>query len=455
MEANHSIALQKCSSASDHPGNERRGFVCHVSIRSICSDIAGPAVTFREQKLIQCREKMFRDRLRLWGMNDKNQRRALMNFRGVKSSTGNYVIVSDQRKARHLTIGTGLWIRLSIDARIHDALSTPKEFEPWQRALQGVLDWQKSLQDSAVEPSEVDQNLLRDDDDTFYKLLLDVTNAVFLANASPWFCKSATRRLEEASAAMDCHLKSTSRRSNPAVVLRAAQTLQILAGRRNSSEWHDMASKFLLKATAETLPACHPTLLLMKALILDGSVSEGLSILYELGFDIIQQNRGDLLATAFQYGVIRGALSVDRDAAIGSHADSMFAAESNIRGARRLYQLAELSRLKGRFAEAVHLAQEYLAQLPNLGSQHKFCAVEAWWSLSQSQRMQQDTTGEEESLLNALTVVLAVEGYTKHGVELSINVLQSLSDLYRFYERNSFQEKCEALRIEYPSAFEI
>jgi hypothetical protein len=395
---------------------------------------------------------MIRDRLRVWGMNDKNQRRALVNFRGVKRSAGNKDIVSKRQKVYYPMTGSDLWSRLSIDARIHDTLSTPKEFQLWQRALKGVLDWQQSLQESAV---EIDEDLLRDDTWTLHNLLLEIHDAVNVISASPWTCKSATRSLAKSSAAIASHLKSTSIRTTPLAVFRATQLLQILAGRRNSNVWYDTASRFLLKTTAEALPACHPTLLLMKAILLDGSVSEGLAVVYELGFGIIQRYHGEWSATEFQCEVVKGALYVDPHAAIGSHVDMICAAAKDSIDARRLSDLADLSSLKCRYPEAAHFAQRCLARLRKFGEQDSWEAVVAWRQLSFSHRMQRDVTGEEESLLNAHAVTLAITSDEAHGSELSTDVLRSVSDLYRFYGRNHFEEKCEALRMEYPSAFEL
>jgi hypothetical protein len=393
---------------------------------------------------------MIRDRLRLWGMNDKNQRRALVIFRGVKRSAGNTDIVSNQRKACYQMTASDLWSRLSIDARIHDTLSTPKEVQNWQRALKGVLDWQQSLEDSTI---EVNEHMLRADANTFYEMLWDIYDVLNMV-ASPWICKSATRTLEKASAAIDSHLKSTSIRNTPLAVFRAIWPLQVLVG-NPSSVWHEATTIFLLKTTAEALPACHPTLLLMKALLLEDSASEGLAIAYELGFGIIQRYHGESSATYFQCDVVNGALHVDPHAAIGSYIDMICAAAKDSNDAGRLYGLANLSRLKGRYPEAAHFAQRCLARLRDLGEQDSWKAVDAWRQLSYSQYMQRDVAGEEESLLNAHAVTLTMTRNTDHESELSTEVLRSVSDLYDFYEDNHFDETCEALRVEYPSVFEL
>jgi hypothetical protein len=395
---------------------------------------------------------MFRDRLRLWGMNDKNQRRALNNCRRVKFSAGNEDVVSDKRRARHRMTASDLWIRLSIDARIHNTLSTSKKNRYWQRALKGVFDWHQSLQDSTV---EVDEGLLRDDPRTFHDLFLDMYRAVNAVSVSPWTCKSATRKLQNASAAIDSHMRSTSIRNTPLTLLVVIRPLQALANRRNFDEWHDTASRFLLKTTAENLPACHPTLLLIKALLLDDAASEWLAIVYELGSDIIQRYYGRSFAESFQFDVVSGALCINPDAAIGSHIDMMCAAARNSNDAGRLLQLADLYYLKGRYPEAAYFAQRCLTRLRDIGEMDSWDAVDVWWQLSNSQRMQRDFTGEEESLLNAHAVTLSITRKKSHGSELSTDLLRSLSDLYGFYERNHSKQKCEALRVEYPSAFEL
>jgi hypothetical protein len=395
---------------------------------------------------------MFRDRLHLWEFNDKNKRPAPGKRRGSSRSASNKDLVSNQRKAHYQTPGAYLWMRLSVDARIHDTLSTPKKLRSWQHAAKGVLDWQQSVQESAV---EVDEDLLRDDASTLYDLLVDIINAVNMISANPWTCKIATRNLAKSSAAIASHLKSTSIRNTPLAVFLAIRMLQILAGNRNTDEWYDTATTFLLKTTAEALPACHPTLLLMKALLLDGSVSEGLAIAYELGSGIIQRYHDELSATDFQCAVVSGALHVDPHAAIGSYVDMICAAANDSNDARRFSQLANLSRLKGRYPEAAHFLQRCLARLRDLGEQDSWKAVDAWRQLSYSQYMQRDVAGEEESLLNAHAVTLTMTRNTDHESELSTEVLYIVSDLYEFYERNHFEEKCEALRVEYPSVFEL
>jgi hypothetical protein len=361
-------------------------------------------------------------------------------------------MISNRRKAHYQTPGAYLWMRLSVDARIHDALSIPEKLRSWQHAVKGVLDWQQSLQESAV---EVDGGLLRNDSWTLHDLLSDLYDAVNMISANPWTCKSATRSLARSSAAIASHLKSTSIRSTPLAVFRAIRPLQILAGDRDSDEWYETATRFLLKTTAETLPACHPTLLLMKALLLDGSDSEGLAIVYELGFGILKRYHGESSATRFQCDVVSGALYVDPHAAIGSHVDMMCAAAKDSNDARRLSEHTYLSGLKGRYPEAAHFAQRCLARLRDLGEQDSWNAVDAWGHLSYSQRMQRDVAGEEESLLNAHAVTLTMTRDTDHESELSNDVLRSVSNLYEFYERNHFDEKCEALRVEYPSVFEL
>jgi hypothetical protein len=210
-----------------------------------------------------------------------------------------------------------------------------------------------------------------------------------------------------------------------------------------------------LRTTAETLPACHPTLLLMKALLLDNSASEGLAIVYELGFDVLKRYHGELFATDFQFDVVSGALHIDPHAAIGSHVDMICAAANDSNDPRRLPELVSLSHLKGRYPEAAHFAQRCLARLRDLSKQDCWTAVEAWRQLSYSQRMQRDVAGEEESLWNAHAVTLAMTKDEARGSELSLYVLDSVSDLYGFYESNHLEEKCEALRVEYPSAFEL
>jgi hypothetical protein len=395
---------------------------------------------------------MIRDRLRLWGMNDKNKHTTAYKRRGSSRSVSNKDIVSNQRKAHYQTLGAYLWMRLSIDARIHDTLSTPEKLRSWQHAVKGVLDWQQSLQESAI---EIDEDLLRDDAWTLYDLLLDIRTAVNMISANPWTCKNATRNLAKSSAAIASHLKSTSIRNTPLAIFLAIRPLQILAGDRESDEWCDAASRFLLETTAETLPACHPTLLLTKALLLDDSASEGLALVYELGFGIVQRYHGDLPATDFQCDVVKGALHVDPHAAIGSHVDMICAAANDSNDARRLSDLANLSSLKGRYPEAAHFAQRCLARLRDLGEQNSWLAVDAWRQLSHSQRMQRDVAGEEESLLTAHAVTLVMARDTNNGSELSLSVLHSVSDLYEFYEDNHFDEKCEALRVECPSVFEL
>jgi hypothetical protein len=395
---------------------------------------------------------MFRDRLRLWGMNDKNRRKVPYNCRMIVGSVGSGGRISSQREARYQTLSTNLWMRLLIDARIRDTLSVPKEFQSWQRALKGLLDWQQSLQDSAV---EIDEDLLRDDSWTFYDLLVDMRNTTSLIRSNPQICKSATRRLEKISAAISNHLKSTDTRATTLAVLRAVSPLQFLAGGRDSNEWCNTTSEFLLRAAAETLPVCHPTLLFMKALLLDGSVSEGLAIVYELGFDIIQRYLDESRATTFRYDVVTGALNNDPDAAIGSHVDSLCTYASNSNDAVGYVCIASMFRVRGRFAEAAHFAQRCLARVQDLGEQNSMAAANAWWILSRSQRRQRDVMGEEESLRNTHALTLAEASDTNNGLELSIHVLRSISKLYRFYERNQLEEKCRALRAEYPSAFEL
>jgi hypothetical protein len=395
---------------------------------------------------------MIRDRLRLWGMNDKNKHTTPYKRRGSSRLASNKEIVSNQRKAHYQTPGAYLRMRLSVDARIHGTLSTPEKLRSWQHAVKGVLDWQQSLQESAV---EVDEDLLRDDATTLYDLLLDIHDAVHMISANPWTCKSATRNLAKSSAAIASHLKSTSIRNTPLAVFRAIQLLQILAGRRNSNVWYETATRFLLKTTAEALPACHPTLLLMKALLLDDSASEGLAIVYELGIGIMQRYHGEPSAAAFQCDVVSGALHVDPQAAIGSHVDMICAAANDSNDVRRLFDLADLSYLKGRSPEAAHFAQRCLARLRDLGKQNSREAAAAWRLIPRSQHMQQDVTGEEESLLNAHAVTLTITRDTDHESELSTDVLCSVSDLYEFYEDHHLEEKCEALRVEYPSVFEL
>lgn len=398
---------------------------------------------------------MFRDRLQRWGMNDKNQRSPSKKCGKARYSTGKgHLVLVQQKHCPHVVGGTPLWWELSIDAQIQSYISTPRKSRIWHQALKSLLDWQQHLEGSG--PGR-DKSFFETEDVLTY-LIWEMFQVVVVISSNAWSCRSATRKLNNISAAVDNHLRSTCTLSTPLSILRMASVLLRLANHQNlEEEWYDTASRFLVKTAAEALPALHPALLLLKALLFDGFNFEGLSMIYEVGFSIMERydEHGRSIARQFQFDLIDATLIVDPDAAFGSHADVLCADASDSDDAGILYDLGRLHESRNRFVEADQCLQSCLARLEAQGMQNTPRACDAWCYLSHLQYMQWNVTGEETSLLKALQVILALQGNEDCGLDLSVNMLRSVCDLYAFYERNDLGDKCDALRLKFPRTFEL
>jgi hypothetical protein len=394
---------------------------------------------------------MFRDRLRQWGLNKKNRREALKG-RIAKSSASNEEAIFNKRTPHHQTAGTRRsW---SISLAIAGSPSVPKEARPLQRALKGMEDWQCHFDESGVSRDEILAYT-----DSFYCLLRNLSVALTFDRSSQQMCRSATRKLGEASAAFQSHLNST---CTPLAVLSSIQLILRIAGCRDSDPWHKSTSGFLLRTTTEILPGSHPTLLLLQALLVHVPAPEGLATIYEQGSSIVERCYSKSTAIDFRLDFVSAALDIHPHAAFMSNANTLSAStiEASIPRPLRTTDTARSQIASRRVGEAVAYGHSCLyavrgwtdsgrRRIDRLGELY------AWRILCNSKRMQCGFTGEETSQFNAHALIVAMANGEDRGMELGMKSLQVVRDLHSFYEEHDLDEQCETLRLAYPNAFGI
>ncbi|GAB7324850.1 hypothetical protein MBLNU13_g08679t1 [Cladosporium sp. NU13] len=217
-------------------------------------------------------EKMFRDRLRQWGLNDKNR--------------------SDVARKRQATSNE---TTVALRSTPH-----PSKERPLQQALKRILDWQNHLHNSGVDSRDV-LNHTR----SFYGMFQNLSSALKFDRSNQSRCANATQMLHKASAAFQNHLEPI---FTPIALLSSIRLILEILSRRGLDEWYRSTSEFLSQTMIETLSSTHPTLLLLQAFFADGMSLEGLALIYKVGSTIIRRVYDEMTAVDFRLDFISAAL---------------------------------------------------------------------------------------------------------------------------------------------------
>lgn len=402
---------------------------------------------------------MLRDRLRKWGLNDKN-RRSTASERRVTCLNNNQKLVAILRNApRELADQTSSQSDLR-DIIITHPPPTPNDARSVQQALKSMMDWHSHFHDSDFGKDEI---LIYTD--RFYFLLRSLSVSLKFDRSDQSMCGAATRRLGEASASLQGHLKPM---CTPLAVLSSIQLILRIVNRRDSDEWYKATSKFLLQTTAGSLPRSHPTLLLLQALLGDQLTPDGLYMIFEVGSLLVRRCYGGSTALHFRLDFISAALDIYPDAkftiATGMLCDTANTAHdvlwsdalAEFEDDRRHRSYEVLSYVRGC---SCYLNDRVPFDLPSVPMplatiQERSADYYAWRILANSQRMQCGFAGEEISRLNAHALIVTMSNMDG-GSRSDEDSLHIIRRLHLFYEEHDLDEQCQALRLEYPSAFEL
>jgi hypothetical protein len=141
---------------------------------------------------------MFRDRLRQWGMNDKNHRGNIDRRRKVTQSADNRDKITAQQDSCQPTASLKpTQPIMSVHQNLSSVLCTPKEMRMLHRALKGVLDWQKEFEDSTYTR----------DGNPIGQMLTDIQEALRWNYQKPLTCTKVSRQLQKTGAALQRRMK--------------------------------------------------------------------------------------------------------------------------------------------------------------------------------------------------------------------------------------------------------
>ena len=240
----------------------------------------------------------------------------------------------------------------------------------------------------------------------------------------------------------------------PLAVLRSIESLLYLAFRRHSRSWHyqTLTLKFLIRTAAEVLPASHPSLLLLR-LLLDGTTSAQLVTVYELGIRVIERCNSRPHAVSFRAGFLVAALDNGLDATFRPYADVFCATAHDMNDDRHQCGIAKLYLAMGRYRESADILRRCLSQLEDEGNEESLDSVNALRILARLQFQQEDLAGQETSLRRILEIVLARHRLERQA-QFDTDALQAIAYMDMFYQRHRLNQKREALRLDFPKAFE-
>lgn len=389
---------------------------------------------------------MFRDRLRQWGMNDKNRRSAARPGRRALRSERN-----EDRTSRHgphydAISRTSSPPDVLYRENIHNLLQTSKETLVLQRTLKGVLDWYQHTEGLMVELDHSQDNTL-----TFVNLIHDMTQCLYVSCVNPYSCEKTTSKLWRASAELRRHFGVT---CTPSAVLFALDALSSLACNQATNRWYYETARFIVNAAVEEFPVTHPSLLLIHLLFSEFTPSQ-LVMMYDLGSNVIEQCYGEARAFSFRVGMYSAASRMGLDAIIRSYDDALCAATPDTTDSRYLFDIARLCFSMGRYEESEVAVRRCLVQLEDEVDGDCSTSIDALQLLAVVQCSQNDFVGEEVTLHNIVKITLVRDRRELHTPQLSIDALDAISELDAFYAYYNINEKRDALRLEYPGAFEL
>jgi hypothetical protein len=387
---------------------------------------------------------MFRDRLRQWGMNDKNHRGTINQKRKVVHMANNRDKLTAQPYLRHPIASCD---PIKLITFVHESpsrgLPAPKETRMVQRALKSVLDWQNDFEVSrttgGVCPSA----------SPIARLLLNIKNALGLNHEMPSACTRVTQELNRCGAALESQLKTA---CSPTDVFRSAHTLLYFAQQRTDSAWYRSTSEFLFRTIAEALPGSHPSRLLFHILLGEPTPAQLVTI-YEVGCSFMHRCHGEVVAMRFRAKFLATMRFIWPRAAFESYADSYCDNVSHIDDTWCLHDIADLQYRMRRYKESAELAKRCLALLEDRGNENSLRSADVWRILVCIQQ----TQGEETSLNQILKIslILNTRPTSNSYSPLDLHLKRATFDLEDFYRRHGLDAQRNALRQEFVSAFEL
>jgi hypothetical protein len=389
---------------------------------------------------------MLRDRLRQWGMNDKNRRSTANSRRRALQPANNR---SNHQKfgSCHTPIYCSSPQQITPNhGNLQNVLHTPKEMLVVQRTLKGILDWQHHLDDSMVDP-----NHSLDNTRIFGNLVNDMAICLYVSLVNPFSCGKITPQLRTMSAKLQSCIGVM---CTPPAILRSIGVLSTFMRHRNVNQWYHETSRFLVNTAVEAFPDSHPSLLLLHLLFSDPTLPQ-LAMVYEVGSSIMQRLYGETEAFSFCIGMHFVVSRMGLDATFRSFAELLYASTHVSNDAMRLFNIARLHYSMGWYERCSEAAQRCLAQLEAQNNPHDSGIILTLKVLAESQQLQQDFAGQETSLQRILKIVLARDRRKLRDSQLSLKALDAISRLDDFFASREMHEQRDALRLEYPSAFEL
>lgn len=403
-------------------------------------------------------EKMFRDRLRQWGNNDKNRRALTPRKRPAMQSTNDRDKTLTDRGSHDQAVSRDSSKSGRHVPNISDPLRIPTEFRSVQQALKSMQDWQAHFHDSRSDQLEILKHT-----DSFYFLLRDISLALTFDRSDFSMCGKATRTLRTASAAFRNCLGPM---CTPIAVLSSIQLILRIVSRRDTDKWYESTSKFLLQIVTETLPGLHPTPLLLHALLLQKRTAEGLALIYEAGSTLMQLCHSKSTAINFRLDFLSAALDLFPEASFATETDLICQTTMTRNSLTRKSPCVKPDVSKRRSDEVVAYSMRCSCTIdrgrptrsvlsPQLTKMRERKAdYYAWRILCNSQRMQCGFSGEDIAVFNA-HALMATMSDPRGGPELRTTSAHVLRKLHLFYKEHDLVEHCQALRLEYPWEFEL
>jgi hypothetical protein len=324
---------------------------------------------------------------------------------------------------------------------IHNVLQTPKEMLVLQRTIKGVLDWQQHAEVSMVD---------LDYRGPLHTLLGDMRRCVFEATCKSSVCGKITPLLQKLSV----NIQSYMVKCTPLEILHSVDELAYFANSRNSSPWYYETWRFLVNAAVEIFPDSHPSLLMLR-LLLSSLTPSQLVMMYDVGSNIIERCQGEATSFSFRVAMHTTVYGLDLSPTIKSYADAMCAATPDATNSRRLFEIARLYRSTHQYEESADASRKCLAQLEDKGDGDELFSARVLQFLAAVQYGQNDRVGTEMSLQKSLETILVRDRRELHTSQLSIDALYIISKLDAIYVVLDLNEKRDALRLEYRSAFEL
>lgn len=389
---------------------------------------------------------MFRDRLRLWRMNNKNRRSSAHQILGSLPSADNGDDIS-KPGSHYNKIGrnSSRFVMLGHE-NIHKVLQTPKEMLVLQRTLKGVLDWQQHVEDSEVVLGYSFGNTR-----TFIKWLRDMDQCLYVNSMNPFSSEKTTSQLGRISAELGSHIGVT---CTPLAVLCSVNFLSNFAHKRAHSSWYNETLKFLINAAIEVFPDSHPSLLLLR-LLSNRLTASQLVMMYKVGSDVMKQCGGEALSFSLRTAMHSVASRFGLGATIRSYGDALCVSISHATNTVDLHIIARLYGSLREYEKSADAVRRHLAQIEDKAGGDSPTSIAPLRFLAFVQYKQKDCAGEEATLQKILKITLARDRREVHTSQLTVDALDAISELDAFYVRHDLNEQRDILHLEHPSAFEV